>query len=149
MIHPCNNQEPDTNIILLLAENDDAAWAHLYDKYASIMYGIVYKMVGEENVAEEILVEVFIDLKRKKMLAGVRTALCHSIIRHTHRLTLSHLVARGLKPVRTQSENGSQSAISTLYFELAAINQLETTSSLAKQAILLNLRAEFNRFRNI
>ncbi len=149
MMHPCNNQEPDTAIILLLAKNDDTAWSYIYDKYAPIMYGIIYNMTGAENVAEEILVEIFIDLKRKKMLSGVRTALCHSIIRHTHRLTLSHLIARGLTPAQIQPENGNHPAISTLYFELAAINQLETTSSLAKQAILLNLRAEFNRFRNI
>lgn len=112
------------------------------------MYGIVFNMAGEEKIAEEILVEIFIDLKKKKLLSGVRTALCHSLIRHTHKLTLVHLLARGLKPVRIQAENGNPPAISSLYFELAAINQVETNSDMAKQEILSNLRTEFNRFRN-
>ena len=146
-MHISDNQQPDHVILLLLAQNQEDAWPYLYDKYASMMYGIVFNMTGNESKAGEILTEIFLTLREKKMLSRVRNALCHSLVRHTHKLTIQHLKALGMKPISVQSKSGNYPIINALYFELEAINEQELDSDISKQEILKNLRAEFNHFR--
>jgi hypothetical protein len=147
-MHPCDDQTPDSDIIKMLANNDKAAWVHLYDKYASMLYGIILNMTGNELIAGDILTELFIELKRKKLLIRVQNALCHSLVRHTHKLTIHYLHIRGLIPISKQSANGDYPSINTLYLDLATMNELGYSSDIAKEEILLSLRAEFNNFRN-
>lgn len=148
-MHISNNQQPDHVILLLLAQNQEDAWPYLYDKYASMMYGIVYNMTGDEAKAAEILTEIFLTLKQKKMLSRVQNALCHSLVRHTHKLTLQHLKKLGLKPISLQTVNGNYPIINELYFELNTLNETEIHSDVHKKEILTSLRLEFNSFRNI
>ncbi len=147
-MHACDNQQPDTVIIAMLAQNNKEAWLHLYNKYASMLYGIILNMTGNETIAGDILTEVFIALKHKKLLMRVKDALCHSLVRHTHKLTLKYLHERGLKPISIQTPNGDYPIINSLYFELATINELGSSSDIAKQEILRSLRTEFDHFRD-
>ncbi len=147
-MHVCDNQQPDHTIIALLAENHKDAWPHIYDKYASMIYGIIFNMTGDEAIAGELLTEIFLELKQKKLLARVQTALCHTLVRLTHKLTIKLLNARGLTPISIQLVNGNYPIISSLYFELTTINEKGADSAVTKQEILKNLRAEFNHFRN-
>lgn len=147
-MHICDNQQPDTTIIAMLAKNDDSAWVQLYDKYASMMYGIVLNMTGDEKVSGEILTDVFMQLKDKKLLSGVKAALCHSLIRHTYQLTIKYLTARGLTPISIEPVNGNYPRINSLYFELSTINEQGVDADNSKDTILKSLQAEFNQFRN-
>jgi len=145
---PCYNQPSDIAIISMLTKNVDEAWVSIYDKYASMMYGIILNMTGNETLAGEILTDVFVKLRKGKLLSRVRAALCHTLVRHTHKLTFEYLKKRGLKPISTQSSNGDYPIISSLYFELATINEGGDYSDRSKEEILINIREEFNHFRN-
>ena len=147
-MHQSKSQVSDATIISLLNKNDITAWAHIYDKYASMMYGIIYNMTGNEVIAGAILTEVFAGLKEEKLLSRINTALCHSLVRHTHKLTIKYLEQRGLKPISTPSAGGDYPLISTLYFELASINETGNSTNTNKEQILTSLRSEFNQFRD-
>ena len=56
---PLNTKIHDDQIIKLLAAPDDNWAGILYDNYAAILYGVIYRIVRNESVAEEILIESF------------------------------------------------------------------------------------------
>jgi RNA polymerase sigma-70 factor (ECF subfamily) len=50
----------DTELLRQVAAGDEAAFAELYDLYASPVYNYLLRLVNEQAVAEEILQEVFL-----------------------------------------------------------------------------------------
>ena len=46
--------------------NSTAPIEMIYEKYAAMMYGCIYKLVQQKEVADKILGEVFIDIYKKK-----------------------------------------------------------------------------------
>jgi len=50
----------DTMLPDLLKTKSRDAFSELYDKYSGALYGIIYKMIQKENIAEELLQDVFI-----------------------------------------------------------------------------------------
>jgi RNA polymerase sigma factor (sigma-70 family) len=56
-----NEQE----LTALLKNKDQQAFAHLYDSYSGAIYSIILQIVGDEELANDILQEVFINIWRK------------------------------------------------------------------------------------
>lgn len=50
----------DTELIMLLKQHDEAAFAYLYDNYAGALNGIILPIVKVEEAANDILQEVFV-----------------------------------------------------------------------------------------
>lgn len=55
----------EQHIIQLLQCQDKQAISILYDRYAAALYGVAYKIVQSEQVAEDILQDVFIKVWQK------------------------------------------------------------------------------------
>ncbi len=53
-----------TDLITRVARGDESAFAELYDDLASIVFGVVLKVVRDHAMAEEIVQEVFVELWR-------------------------------------------------------------------------------------
>lgn len=51
--------EEDTALIRGLAKKDPAVLQTLYDRYASVLFGIVHKMLGDHALGEDVLQEAF------------------------------------------------------------------------------------------
>ncbi len=49
----------EEQIILLLRQRDTAGVSLLYDKYSSSLFGVILRIVGKQEVAEEVLQDVF------------------------------------------------------------------------------------------
>lgn len=49
----------EEQIILLLRQRDTAGVSLLYDKYSSALFGVILRIVGKQEVAEEVLQDVF------------------------------------------------------------------------------------------
>jgi RNA polymerase sigma factor (sigma-70 family) len=56
-----NEQE----LTALLKNKDQQAFAHLYDSYSGAIYSIILQIVNDEELANDILQEVFINIWRK------------------------------------------------------------------------------------
>jgi len=49
----------DRDLIARAAGGDEAAIAQLYDRYATVLYTVAYRIVGERADADEVVVEAF------------------------------------------------------------------------------------------
>lgn len=54
--------EPE--LITLLKQGDETAYSYLYDHYGAALYGVILQMVKRQEVAEDILQEVFLKIYR-------------------------------------------------------------------------------------
>ena len=59
---------PDTikyneeELIALLKGGDESAFAYLYDNYSAALYGIIYRIINNNQVAEDVLQEAFVKI---------------------------------------------------------------------------------------
>ena len=88
----------EKQIIVLLQENNPLAWEHLYNKYATAVYGLICNLTEDKLLANEILIKSFISLKKKQVLLDIKCALLPHILRHTYTFTTNHLKKISLKP---------------------------------------------------
>lgn len=52
----------EPQLIVKLRERDKHAFAYLYDHYSGALYGVVFRIVRKETVAEEVLQDVFLKI---------------------------------------------------------------------------------------
>lgn len=52
--------EPD--LIAALQERSDHAFSYLYDNYSAAIYGVIFKMVEDKELAEDLLQEAFVKI---------------------------------------------------------------------------------------
>jgi len=60
-----NSNLTDTKLMQRVANYDSKALEILYDRYSPLLYTVIKKIVGEKELAEEILIEVFAIIWRK------------------------------------------------------------------------------------
>ncbi|MBA3648691.1 MAG: RNA polymerase sigma factor [Chitinophagales bacterium] len=53
---------PENELVSRLFKKDEQAFSYLYDNYAPALYGVIYRIVLEEETAEDILQEAFIKI---------------------------------------------------------------------------------------
>jgi RNA polymerase sigma-70 factor (ECF subfamily) len=58
----------DEDLMQLVAENDDAAFAILYERHANVAFSLAFRMCGKRAIAEEVVQEAFLSAWR----SGVR-----------------------------------------------------------------------------
>lgn len=51
-----------SNLVIRLQAKNTAALSDLYDRYAAALYGIIYRMVRNSDIAEDLLQDVFIKI---------------------------------------------------------------------------------------
>jgi len=54
--------EQPNDLIIKMQNGDERAFSILYDNYSEAIYGIIYSIVLDENVAQEVLQDVFIKI---------------------------------------------------------------------------------------
>jgi len=73
---------------------DPEAISVLYDKYAPALYGKIISIVNQKEVAEKILIRVFVDAALGKHSGtAVYTSLFTSLLNHTRKKTYGTLKA--------------------------------------------------------
>jgi RNA polymerase sigma-70 factor, ECF subfamily len=59
--HPSGQNDPsDADLLAAIARGDDSSLRALYDRYASILLGVVLRIVRSRSEAEDVLQEVFL-----------------------------------------------------------------------------------------
>jgi RNA polymerase sigma-70 factor (ECF subfamily) len=64
-LQPEPAQTADVNLLHAIARRDEAALASLYDRYRRILFGLLFRILGSREEAEDILQEVFIQVWRR------------------------------------------------------------------------------------
>jgi hypothetical protein len=81
----------EQEIILQLKKNNLPAWINLYDTYAPAMYGLICSVIKNDNVAEQILIKVFCDLKKQDTLSKLDNGLCVALLKYSYSTAINHL----------------------------------------------------------
>lgn len=58
-------QIEEIDLLRAIAQRDEAALAALYDRYRSILFGLLVRILGSRDEAEDVLQEVFIQVWRR------------------------------------------------------------------------------------
>lgn len=57
-----NQKYTESELIALLKNKDQQAYNYLYDNYAAALYGIIINVIGTEDIAKDVLQEVFVKI---------------------------------------------------------------------------------------
>ncbi|CAN5498934.1 sigma-70 family RNA polymerase sigma factor [soil metagenome] len=57
-----HNQIPEDQLVGLLLEKDKFALNYLYDHYSSALNGVIYRIIGQEELSSEVLQDAFIKI---------------------------------------------------------------------------------------
>ena len=64
-MHPEPAQANDVELLKAIAARDEAALAQLYDRYRTILFGLLMRILNNREEAEDVLQEVFLQVWRK------------------------------------------------------------------------------------
>jgi RNA polymerase sigma factor (sigma-70 family) len=107
---------------MLLRQKDQMAFSYLYDNYATALNGVIYAMVGDVTLTEDILQEAFVKIwKNIDAYDDTKGKLYTWIRRLTHNLTLDTLKSNQHK-YRTKVVND----------EMAVVNIQVSSTTLGK-----------------
>jgi RNA polymerase sigma-70 factor (ECF subfamily) len=113
----------DEDLMQLVAENDSAAFAILYDRHANVAFSLAFRMCGKRAIAEEVVQEAFLSAWRggtryDRTRGSVRTwvlgivhnraidALRRGIVQDRGRVSEEGIEERMEAPERTDQEVG-------------------------------------------
>lgn len=57
-----NLKHTESQLVSLLKNKDQQAFNYLYDNYAGALYGVIIKVIGTEDIAQDVLQEVFVKI---------------------------------------------------------------------------------------
>jgi RNA polymerase sigma factor (sigma-70 family) len=57
-----NPKHTESELVALLKNKDQQAYNYLYDNYAGALYGIIINVIGTEEMAKDVLQEVFVKI---------------------------------------------------------------------------------------
>jgi RNA polymerase sigma-70 factor, ECF subfamily len=64
-VKPEKARADDVELLHAVARGDEAALAHLYDRYRVILFGLLVRILGSREEAEDVLQDVFIQVWRR------------------------------------------------------------------------------------
>lgn len=57
-----SNNIPEDRLVYLLKNKDKSAISYLYDNYAHALNGVIYRIVGDEDISSEVLQDAFVKI---------------------------------------------------------------------------------------
>lgn len=98
----------EEELVALLQARNQSAFSYLYDNYAAALYGIIFRMIEDTPLAEDILQEAFIKIWNNfKQYDNSKGRLFTWMINITRNLTIDTLRSKGYKKQKkiSQDEN--------------------------------------------
>ena len=137
----------DSEIIAMMEENNSLAWEALYDRYAAAMYGMICSLSNDLEMAEKILIDVFVKLKENQLLASIKIGLCANLLRFTYAHTIKQLGQSGLAPNAINSIE-EVNIIRLLCTHCCNLKEVALILNQSEEELRKKLRAEFLNVRN-
>ena len=135
---PEEKKYSEEELVLLLQARDQQAFSYLYDNYAAALNGIIYRMVEERELAEDILQEAFIKIWNNFSSYDTgKGRLFTWMLNLTRNLTIDTLRSKGYK--KQGKISGDENSVSN-YTDDSKIAEKFDAMGLRKQ--LVNLKPE-------
>ncbi|HEV8080779.1 MAG TPA: sigma-70 family RNA polymerase sigma factor [Chitinophagaceae bacterium] len=88
----------EEELIFALQQQDQHAFSYLYDNYSGALFGLIYKMVNDKELAEDILQETFVKIWNNfSNYDSTKGRLFTWMINLTRNLTIDTLRSKGYK----------------------------------------------------
>ncbi|MBX5478621.1 MAG: sigma-70 family RNA polymerase sigma factor [Pyrinomonas methylaliphatogenes] len=62
VVKPRSQDQSDAELVRAIAQGDERALAAFYDRYASILFGLLLRILNDRSEAEDVLQEVFLQV---------------------------------------------------------------------------------------
>ena len=96
----------EEELIHLLKNRDQTAFSYLYDNYSGALFGIIYKMLEDRELAEDVLQEAFVKIWNNFIhYDSSKGRLFTWMINLTRNLTIDTLRSKGYKKSRKISRD--------------------------------------------
>ena len=88
----------EEELVYLLKERDQSAFSYLYDNYAAVLYGIIFKMLDNRELAEDVLQEAFVKIWNNfSNYDSIKGRLFTWMLNLTRNLTIDTIRSKGYK----------------------------------------------------
>ncbi|MDQ6756411.1 MAG: sigma-70 family RNA polymerase sigma factor [Bacteroidota bacterium] len=88
----------EEELVFALKQQDQQAFSYLYDNYSAALFGLVYKMVNDKELAEDILQEAFVKVWNNfSNYDSMKGRLFTWMLNLTRNLTIDTLRSKGYK----------------------------------------------------
>ncbi len=88
----------EEELVVALQQQDQSAFSYLYDNYSGALFGLIYKMVNDKELAEDILQEAFVKIWNNfSNYDNAKGRLFTWMINLTRNLTIDTLRSKGYK----------------------------------------------------
>ncbi len=125
----------EEELVLRLKNQDQAAFSYLYDNYAGALNGVIYRMIEDTQLAEDILQEAFIKIWNNfKQYDETKGRLFTWMVNITRNLTIDTLRSKGYK--KQQKIFKDQNSVSGLKDSSAEVDRFDSMG-LRKQVAAL------------
>ena len=101
----------EKHIVELLQERDEKAISLLYDNYGDTLYGVAYKVLKDEELAQDVLQESFIKIWKKSDSYDASKA---KLFTWLFRITRNTAIDK-LRSVKTKTDKEIQIDVSDVY----------------------------------
>ena len=128
----------EEELVILLQNKDQKAFSYLYDNYAGALNGVIYRMVDNRELAEDILQEAFIKIWNNfSNYDHLKGRLFTWMLNITRNLTIDTLRSKGYKK---QTKISSDENSVSNYTDDSKVAERFDSMGLRKQ--LVNLKPE-------
>jgi RNA polymerase sigma-70 factor (ECF subfamily) len=135
---PVITKYSEEELVLQLQSRNQQAFAYLYDNYAAALNGVIYKMVEDKELAEDILQEAFVKIWNNfSSYSADKGRLFTWMLNITRNLTIDILRSKGYK--KQSKISGDENSVSN-FTDNKAISEKFDALGLRKQ--LTNLKPE-------
>ncbi|MCA9973980.1 MAG: sigma-70 family RNA polymerase sigma factor [Anaerolineales bacterium] len=101
-------QLTDADLLAAIARQNEAALAELYDRYCRLIFTIAYNVVGNEQTAEEVTLDIFVRVWQKAHTYQADQAQVHTwLTRITRNRAIDMLRREAVRPIRHSIPWGS------------------------------------------
>ena len=59
---PDNIKYSEEELVALLKNGDESSFSYLYDHYSGALYGVIFRMINNQQLAEDVLQEAFVKI---------------------------------------------------------------------------------------
>lgn len=124
-------------MVYALQQRDQSAFSYLYDNYSGALFGLIYKMVNDKLLAEDILQESFVKIWNNfTSYSTVKGRLFTWMINLTRNLTIDTMRSKGYK---------KQSKIRS---DENSVNNISDNSNVAQQFDAIGIRKQLTNLKN-
>lgn len=127
----------EEELVFALQQRDEQAFSYLYDNYSGALFGLIYKMVNDKELAEDVLQEVFVKIWNNfSNYNSTKGRLFTWMINLTRNLTIDTLRSKGYKKQ------------SKIYGDDNSVNNISDSTRAAEKFDAMGIRKQLTLLTN-